>query len=392
MAVTTVTTSLSSNAYAVLTSGGYHGERQIDMHDTLFKSYPQLAPLLAIFTKLGSDETQQSRIDWMEDEELPDTIHLSAGSAASAAAINSNEYAYVRNHDVLYNLRTREIFVVDDTSIDATISVQPGWGDTDPAACLAGDILIKLTPSYPESSEDANPMQVVNTPFYNWTQEVALHTRHSKRTLNEATHFGGPGSKRDQDNAKMVRLARKQMEMNILLGTRADTLISGATGNTKTAGGITWRLYDGTNHYHVDGVLTETKLDYHLADLQASYPETTRFLAVGSPRVMTTLTHFAKPLIRTSPNSKDYGMMLDQYSGAVKLDLLPHPLMNRPYLREWLLILNVDYCTIKWQERLMLDLDVGVKQHRHVTDMLSGFFSFICASEARHSLLTGIKG
>ncbi|MEA1999851.1 MAG: hypothetical protein U9N61_11100 [Euryarchaeota archaeon] len=384
---TVISSGLSTNLYAT-------NEQPVDMHNKMFTNYPSIHPLIALFTKISTGEAVQSRIDWTEEESIPDKIVLTAATGAGTATMTTTQYAYVRNWDLYLNPRTWEIILVDDDSFSGTITVQRGWGETTAAALVAGDVLYRIGNAYPENTEKAYPRAVKNTNFYNYTQEIVKSTRHSTRSMNETTFFGGKGTKRTENNRKMFYDFRKEAERGILFGTKADASQSSdsSAGNSKTFSGITEKLRNGTNYFDFNGVFTETKLDSWLTDIYSQFPDATNLIAVCPPKVYNLFNQIVKPSIRESSNSKTYGMNLKQYDGAVSLDLIRHPLLVGRYIEEILLVIDVSYGAIKYQKRPQLETDVAMKRYNYTEDKLSTLYSFLLANEARHGMAVGIKG
>jgi len=385
---TIVTSGLSSNLYTT-------NEKPIDMLPAMFENFPALAPFLAITTRLGSGSTSQSKVYWEESDELPMTVILSADVAASATAITTTQYTHMRNYDLWKNTRTGGIIRVNDTTFltdaDNAVTVVNDWGTT-AAAMQAGDTLIRLPSAFPENSATINPIGIVNTEFYNVTQELTRHTKTSRRVMNEATFFGAKGTKRDENNNKLQRMWKREWENGIMFSTRADTLVSGDTGYTKTLGGIYPKLYNGTNFWNVNGALTETKIDGALVDIYTKFPETNMLAAVGAPKAINYIKQIAKPLIRISPNAKEYGLNIDRYFGAIGLDLIPHPALVGPYLEEMVFIVDFQFVKQIWQETPIMEFDVVKDGGNYVVDKMYGLGTFAIANEKRHALWTGIKG
>jgi len=365
-------------------------ERPIDMYKKMYESYPGLTPLLSITTKVSSDETSQSTIRWINSRDLPKTLVVTADVAIAAGTITSSQYTYARKNDIYYYPTTGERLRVTATPSSSAIAVTKGWGASDDLAIPAGATLIKLSPAYEENTADINPRMAVNEEEYNLTQEFDKHTRHSWRTMNESTYFGGKGTKRTEDNQKMVRDAKIELELNLWFQT-----LGNATGTTyyiKTARGIEEVLRSGSNFVDMHGLLTESKLDGTLADISSEWPDTPRLLGFGSHRVMNIINQIAKPLIRLSPNSKEYGLKLNQYNASVDADLVPCPLFNMPTIREWLFLIDLNYVTIVYQKRPMLELNVTKDGGRYTTDRFYGLVTLRFAQEARHIMMVNIKG
>jgi len=385
---TIIQTATSANLYAT-------NEQPIDMLGAMLKSYPELAPLVTIMTRLSMDEAFNSRVDWTESHSLPDKIVIT-GTPGTGTTLTTTQYTYLRNHDVLFNPRTREVYLVNDTTFltdaDGAITVDRGWGETTAVANVVGDEVYRIGTAYPEASEDTEPRHVVNENFYNFTQEFDQTTRHSRRTMNEKTHFGGKGTKRDEDNRKLLYDFRKGFERGVLFGTRANAIAAGGTQYTKTFGGMVEKLYNGSHYFDVNGVLTESKIDNWLGGIYEEHPDVTNLVWVMAPKVYRIVMHMLKPLIRLSPNSKRYGLNLKQYDGDVTVDLVKHPLLTGDIMSGWSFVLDLSYWSIAYQEKPKLELNVAMKRFNYVEDQLYALASVRGGVESRHGMMVGVQG
>jgi hypothetical protein len=383
---TVVADGVSTNLYTT-------NEKPIDMFTNMFKNYPGLTPLTSILTKIASDATSQSTVYWTEQEEIPNTMVMTA-AATSSGDLTSTQYTHARKNDIWYYPATGERLRFKATPTSGAITtatyVTRAWGASTGYAIPAGAVLVKLSPAYEENTSDVNPRHVVNSEVFNYTQELDKHTRHSRRTMNEATHFGGKGTKRTEDNQKMWRDFRKELEMNLWFQTLGNT--TGTTYYIKTMRGIEERLRSGTNYYQCNGILTESKLDGWLTDIWSQFPDTASLAAFPAPKVYSTINQMCKPLIRLSPNSKRYGMKLNQYTGALNLDLIPHPLFAQPGLEEWMFVLDMGQLSLVYQDRPTMELNISSGEGRYTTDRIYTLLTMRLANEARHGMMVGIKG
>jgi len=379
---------LSSNIYAT-------NEKPVDMFSKMFENYPGLTPLTSILTKLSSAETSNSRVDWTEQEKIPTSVVSTAAATAGAATLTIADFAYLRNHDFLFNARTREMVKVQDAALDASVSVIRGWGATTGAAVLSGDVWEIGNSSYHEGYDEANPRSPVNVNFYNYTNEVVQFVQTSNRVMNEKTFFAGKGGKRLENQQSMFRMFREKFEKDVLFSYRSDTVStqSGYTSNyIKTMGGLVEKLDGGTNYFDVGGILTESGFDNWLVKIYTGMPDSTKLTAFIAPEVYQILNNLVKPLIRVSPNVKKYGMQINQYQGAVNLDLIPHPLLSGPELGGWMFLLDLDHIKLIYQQRPQLELDTYVKRAGFVEDKYSAMVTLLAANEKRHGMAVGITG
>ena len=372
-------------------------EKPVDMHSKMFENFPELTPITSILTKLDSREAFNSRVDWTEQEEMPHRVVVTAAAASGANTITlGDHFTYVRNHDLLWNPKTFELIKVEGfLTIDNSVDVVKGWGGTTATAIDAGDVLEIISSSYYEASEEAYPRSPVNTNFHNFTAEIVEFVRTSDRVQAEKTWFSGKGGKRLENQQKMFRAFRIKLEKALMFSYRSDVASteSGFTSQQiKTMGGFVEKLRDGTNYLDVNGVLTETILDDWLTDVYTEFPDSTSLIAFCAPHVYKTINHIAKPLIRLSPNSKTYGIQLQQYMGAINLDLVPHPLLAGPTMKGWMFILDLSHVKLVYQERPRLELDVAMKRYNYIEDKYKAMVSIIIANERRHGMAVNILG
>lgn len=381
---TVISQALSSNSFTT-------NERPIDMHARLFKNFPEMYPLQAILTRLSETGTSQSTVYWSESEKMPTTVYISTAAAYDAETIEVPNYTYIKKYDILYLPETEEQIRVTATPTGNTVAIKRGVGGTTATAVAAGAVAKLTSPAYEEAQDTVAARQVVNTEKFNYTQEIVEYIQTSRRVMNEATHFGGKGTKRTENQAKLFYAWREKFEMAIMLSHR-DVIT--ATNQIKVMGGLTYFLKDGTNYFDVNGVLTESMLDDYLVRVYTAMPdEYPRKLAmVASPKVIAYINQMAKPQIRISPNTKAYGLQLNQYQGACNLDLVPHPLLTGPILEEWAFILDFDYLSLKYQERARLERDVYHHAATYVVDMMYALATMVLGNEKRHGMMTRILG
>jgi hypothetical protein len=385
--LTVISAALSSNAYT-------SNEKPIDMHSRVFKNFPEMFPIQAILTRLSEGTTNQSTVYWSESEKMPTTFYISTAATDSATTIIVPNYTYLRIYDVIYLPETEEQLRVKATPTTSSVSVARATGGTTGVAILAGAVGKITSSAFEESQENITARQVVNSEYYNYTQEILDMIKTSRRTMNEATHFGPKGTKRMENQSKLFYAWREKLEYAIMLAHRESVAGPGGTNIVKVMGGLNYWLKNGTNYFDVNGVLTESLLDSYLVRLYTAMPdEYPRKLAcIASPKVIGYINQMAKPLIRISPNSTMYGLQLNQYQGACNLDLIPHPLLTGPVMEEWAYIIDFDYLSLKYQERARLERDVYHHAATFVVDQMYALVTMLLGNEKRHGMMVRILG
>ena len=386
---TVITTGNSSNLYSST-------EKPADMLVPMYQHYPSISPLLSISTKLSTGVTSQSRVDFTEQEELPDTIVITAAVAAGATpTLVSTQYTYVRPYDVWYCPRTDTRFLITETTFLADADgniVSRVIGGSPQAALVGGDILRKIGVAFPDGTLLIQPQAVLNSTSYNLTQETTKYTRHTTRSMNEATYFGGKGTKRDENNEKLLRASKKEMELGLWFGVRDTFTLSGASGVTQLSRGVKDILTSGTNYFDFNGMITESRLDGWLSDIYTQFPDATMLAAFMGPKVYNRIQQLVKPLIRLSPNATSYGLKINQYQGAIDLDLIRCPLFNGPYMDSMIFVLDMSYLKIVYQKTPVMEFDVTKDGGNYTTDKFYSLNTFILANERRHALGVNING
>lgn len=382
----------------ISSSGFSTNEKPIDMHPVLYQNSPWAYPVQAILTgRMKESDTSQSKVYWSEQEQIPTEVYTTdgtaAGTAGSTITLTIGNYTYVQDHDVLKNVRTGEVVRVQGSVSSASVTAVAGWGGTTPAATVAGDRWLIMSPAYAEAENSLYSRAIANTESYNNTQEITEMVQTSTRVMNEATFFGGKGTKRDENILKMVDSWRKKFEYTLMFSRRADT----ADGSyyAKSMNGIEAMLENGTNYFNVNGPLTESKLDSYLADLWSNWPSggiNSRAFVAGA-KVINIVNRLCKNSIRISPNTKKYGMRLNQYFGfGAEIDLVPHPLLAGPVLEEMAFILDFDRITLKYQSKPVLTRDVYHHGANFVVDKMYGLVTLMLAEEKRDGIMVGITG
>lgn len=386
MPETLITTALSSNAFTT-------NERPVDMYEPMLNAYPDLQPLTVILSRLAERETSQSVVRWEESREFPNKVMVGAVTAAAGTALDIPNFAYVRNHDILYNPENEARYLVQDAAIDQSVTVidLTNGGGALALECKANTELHIISSGLVEALDEANPMGIVNVEDYNNTQEIDYFIRTSKRTMNEASFFGGKGTKRQENWMKLTRMAAIRKEKLLFMGKKydANSGLSGYTSNKiKTMDGIFVKLRNGTNLMNVNGPLTETALDEFLLRRQENFPDGKRLLFITSLRLHNRICGMLKPNIRITPDTTSYGLKISEYfNGSMSMGILSHPLFTGPYLSGWGCLLDLDYIKLVYQQRPELTLDAGTKIPNFITDKYYECCSLILANEIRHSLM-----
>jgi hypothetical protein len=372
-------------------------EKVVDMDPVLQKEYPEVTPLLSIKNKLAEDAAKDTTIYWSNAVAIPRTITYSAASEASdpgdgAGTITFANYAYLRKDDLLSNPRTGEVILVTDTPTSATVSVYRGWGDSSNKALVSGDVLVFMEGAKSEGSDYTTARSVVQTEDYNRIQQFDQDVQISDLADAVTTHFGGPGSKRNQLRIDMQRSWAIMMEETLWGGTRGNTLLSGETGYRKSMKGIDAWLRSGTNSVNVAGLLTESLFNLLLRKLYETYADKTNITLFCSPFVFGIISQWGRGRMQTSPLQTTYGLRTERYVGDVDVDLVRCPLWTDVTRRGWAFALDLPRIKVKYLKHPKLMLDIQPATAHYFLDRYTTAMTLQFANEAAHAKWYGIKG
>lgn len=363
-------------------------EKKVDMYPVLFKNYSELTPLTVILAKLREEMAKNTRVDWIEDEELP-TEFKHTGYLGATGTTGVHLYvdypAALKKEDLLLVPSTGEIVSVETNPADTDLYVRITRAQcgTTIGIIPAGEILVLLSMSKTEAADEVNARSVVNSAYYNYTQIINEFTQVSKSVNAEETWFG---PKRIEGQKKMWRAFQLKLERTLYFGQRY------LGTNRRFMGGLMWRLNNGTNCYNVDGLLTETGFDDYLDDVYQAQPDNSALTLFGSPTMINKISQMFRNKIRISPEATKYGLNIKRYEGAVDVDLVKCPLLTGPTMKGYGFLLNLNKIAIKWLRKPKMLFNTYVERAEYIEDKVEAEITMIIGLEKTHGLIKGMRG
>jgi len=373
-------------------------ELKIDMQPSMIKTYPTLTPLTVILTRQSNDPAHNITIEAIEENEMPYYVEIAEteASASTSISVKNHGKSLVRD-SLLFNPRTKDIRIInDDPTGNSSITVAIDQCGTTSSVWKVGDIVYVQLPALSETDSPAGGTQrwrtavAQNSRIYNLTQLAKLQTKISRSLNAVSTWFGGPGSIRKQFHRQKYREYRIKKELNLYFGGRSSSAGSGS--DARTNNGLFGVLYSGTNFSNFNGSFTESAWDDHIASYMDNNPDVGRIAAFVAPNVKRQITYWGKEQIRLSPQSKQYGLRIDEYIGAdAPVDLIPCPLLSHSAdTKGWGWFIDMNYIKLKTLEADSLYLEaLNVGQSEDIIDTYRGQFSAMLSNETRHSMFVG---
>lgn len=369
-------------------------ERPIDMHKKVMTAFPALTPIISILTKLSEDTARNVQIDHIEENQIPTKVQVAAAltSSGTTLTLSANAKTLVKD-TVLYNVDKNDSVLLDSTpTSDTSCAVTRDVAGATGVAWVSGDICYVLPPALAENdSTEFRDVSVADSRFYNLMQLVKLQYSITRVGNRMTTHFGGPGSKREQLKRQKFREVRIKWEQMVYFGGRAT---SGSNESTKRMSrGLTQFLRDGTLYKNFNGIITESGFRNFLGDYKDQNPDATEIMLFAAGNVLDRITDFGRDAIRIDPSSEMFGLDILRYKArGLMVKLVALPLLTDPTGRGYGYLLDLDRIGLKTLDRLTFFPEAkNVGESEVITDTYRVVTSMLLANESRHAMFVGAK-
>lgn len=364
-------------------------ELPVDMHRKMFDAYAGLTPLTVILGRLSEDRAHNFRIDWQEAGIIPTLLTVAQTEATLGLSIVFTDgAASLVAQTLLYNPRTDDIRRVTAVT-GQTATVVNSQGGSTSTVWNALDPIHILPPNIPEDDDEVfRTASAQDNNVFNFTQLVRLQFAITRSMDRMDTWFGGPGSKREQLKKQKFREFREKFEKMLYFGGRATLGTSPA--DQRSMGGLNFYLRNGTLFKDFNGIFTETGLDNFLLSYKECNPDASQLSLFCAENVISKISQFAKDKIRISPDSKAYGLKINQYIGAIMVNLVPLPLLSDVETRGWGWLLDMERITLKYLINTMFHPDAkGAGWSEIIFDTYRANASMLIGNEDRHAMFVG---
>lgn len=283
------------------------------MDANVYELEPSASPLVTLSDAMGSSESGNPKVEWLEDESMP-RITTSSGAAAGATTIPVTDNIFRAGDVVRFSAQGFGLLVQTTSAGNITGQIL-GTSVIIPASAevylvananAEGDTLRPLLMT--QLVTQFNYDEIVRTPFGVTTTELGTN------------HYGG--DERARLRKKFGIEHARQIENICFFGIRS---LNAATPTTRTAGGLLQYI---TSTVVVDTgtspSLTET--DWQAFLMRGFRYGSERKTAFCSPRVVAQVEGFARGNLRVVNSvGEKYGIVMKQYvSGQGVVDIIMH--------------------------------------------------------------------
>lgn len=383
------------NTGSVGTADALSQEKKQDMDNRFKVLDPETSQFMTMLMKLPSNRSIRERIEWEEDELLPNYAHASIAltPVATSIALGAGEGAYFEVGDRVKVAETGEVLIVTAISTDTlTVTraagsvIATGTTDTTP-------LYIILPRVYDEGADVGALKQVKRVLGYNY-QQIFRNPFGFTGTQQEIALWGNP-SDPAREAAKKAVEHKRDMEHVAFFGVRSPGAFTDS--ESRTAGG----LYEAivTRKQNAGGTLTYATLDGFLRGCfnHGSYNKVIFASPLAAGAMSALLTN---NWVRARPDDNVFGAKVNSWVNGAYGTAVPVIVK-----REWgrfaegvqdpgnsLFVVDLDFVekrTLR-STRLLKDRQspgVDAQINEYLTEC-----SFVFAQEKTHGYLFGITG
>ena len=370
-------------------------ELPVDMFQSTFEAFPSLTPLTSILSKLETLPATNFRIDWQESNAIPDKVIVGTALAAGGTALTvvANGPTLVIN-TLLFNPRANDIAMVSATPTTNAVTIVRSAAGSTGAAWLAGDALYVLPP-YAIENESAvyRVASIPDTNMYNYMQLIRMQFCIDRTANAVSTHFGGPGSKREQLKQQKYYEFRKKWELLTYFGGRSSS--GTAPASIRTMGGLNHYLRSGTLYKDFNGFMTHSGFRALCGDYKDQNPDSTNVWVFAAGNAIDRINDIAMKHIQLTPESQVYGMDIQRYKArGLTANLVALPLLTDSECRGWGWILDLDRIRLKMLDGgqpMFYPEALNIGESELIYDTYRVNTSLIVANETKHAMFVGAK-
>jgi len=229
---------------------------RFDIEDLVYMISPFDVPFLGTYgtdrgSVLGSEETVQTKVEWLEDELVPGSDALSGAAVTADVYITVANRTYFKANDLI-RIDDEYLRVTGDGTTADTLLVERSWGAPVAASHADASTVLILGTLPVEGDDPVSGINFTRTQPYNITQ-IYQDEVEVTRTEEKKGKYG-VNSEAAYQIAKRLKEGAIKLERNIILGTRNDD----SSAKRRSMGGLDY--YVSTNTDSTTTIMAADKL------------------------------------------------------------------------------------------------------------------------------------
>ena len=351
---------------------------------------PEAGPLTTITSKLGAETATDTKVEWFEDQLLPDFDVLAGTLAAGDATMTVTNYKYYRKGD-LVRINDNEIVRVSATPTTTAVSISRAYGTIAAAAAATGSRLFILSSAGMEFDTYRDQLTTQKIPRYNYVQAEASPCSFTNEDMATETFAG---KDMPQEHKKAMVEQKKKMEKGNILGQ--PYFDNSGTHPIRSVGGLEYFIQ--SNVKDVSGGFTEAEFEDFIR-VWFRYGAREKLLFC-SPKLITSINGFQRSKLQTFTDENTYGVTMTEYKNAGRrVMLIEEMLLTNQNLNDLTGIaghgIGVDPNNIKlfYLQGNSTEMHENVQERgiKGRIDEVRGSWSLEVSLEQTHALLTGVN-
>jgi hypothetical protein len=303
----------------------------LDMESRTHLLDPNSYVFLALTRKFGAPIlAKQMKHEYRERRLIPNFTTIAVADAAGQAHIEVTDYTRIKNDFLLYIPRTGELLLVQDASIDATVSIVRATTGTGTLqyATVVGDKVIILSEAHAEG-------EAVPTAFTNQSSDVYDYIMQKDRCIEatdieEAIQHYDPREKRALDRKQAFIEYQRDRNVLYYVGKRTREIVSASGRRRHIMGGVfekfTENQFDvsqggaGFTRETIANILGATK--YHGASSSTK-------MSLWGTNAWRSISSWPVNALQISPREKAWGVRINTIlTGFGDLDVAYDPVLS----------------------------------------------------------------
>lgn len=276
-----------------------------DVEDLLQQLEPNEGPLTTILSRLQAVTAHDPKVEWFEDQLLPDFDVLNASLGAGASTMTVTNFAYFRKGDIV-RIKDAEMVRVSATPTTTSVSITRAAGTTGAASAAVGDRLQILSDAGAEFDSFRDQLTTQKIPRFNYIQALATPASFTSVALGTKTFAG---QDLPQEHAKAMIEHKKKMEKSFIMG---EPYLNTSSKPIRVSGGLEY--YITTNVKDVSGGFTEAEFEDWIR-ICFRYGSRDK-LILCSPKAIQSINAFGREKLETRTSESTYGVTMTEYKNA----------------------------------------------------------------------------
>lgn len=277
-----------------------------DVENLLQQLEPNEGPLTTILSRLQAVTAHDPKLEWFEDQLLPDFDVLNASLGAGASTMTVTNFKYFRKGDIV-RIKDSEMVRVSATPTTTAVSIDRAYGTTSASSAAVGDRLQILSDAGAEFDSYRDQLTTQKVPKYNYVQALATPASFTSVQLGTKTFAG---QDLPQEHAKAMIEHKKKMEKSFIMGE--PYLDTSGSKPIRVSGGLEY--YITTNVKDVSGGFTEAEFEDWIR-ICFRYGSRDK-LVLCSPKVIQSINAFGREKLQTTTSERTYGVTMTEYINA----------------------------------------------------------------------------